>query len=51
MKGIVVTTDNKVEVKDFGKPLNEAIGEIVGGHIETVHPYMLPSPYLMIVNE
>ena len=51
MKGIVVTTDNIVEVKDFGKPLNEALGEIVGGYIETVHPYMLPSPYLMIVNE
>lgn len=51
MKGIVVNTDNTIEVKDFGKPLNEALGEIVGGYIETVHPCMLTSPYLMIVNE
>lgn len=53
MKGIVITTDNKMFVKDFPgeKPLHEEVGEIVGGWIEHVHPMHLQEPFCMIVNE
>ena len=51
MKGIVITTDNKVEVQTFGEPLYQTIGKDVGGYIEVVHPKGLPEPFIMIVNE
>lgn len=51
MKGVFVSTDSKVEVLDFGKPLYKTVGEAVGGCIEIVHPYGLRRPYVMIVNE
>lgn len=51
MKGIVITTDNKVEVQTFGEPLYQTIGKAVGGYIEVVHPKGLPEPFIMIVNE
>ena len=51
MKGIVVTTDNEMEVKDFGGPLYETVGALVGGCIEIVHPTGLDRPYVMIVND
>lgn len=51
MKGIVVTTDNTVEVRDFGKPLYQTVGETVGGYIEIVHPQGLAAPLVMIVND
>lgn len=51
MKGIVITTDNKVEVQTFEEPLYQTIGKAVGGYIEVVHPKGLPEPFVMIVNE
>lgn len=51
MKGLVVTTENEVLVKEFDQPLNESIGEAVGGYIEIVHPRDLAYPFTMIVNE
>lgn len=33
MKGIVVTTDNIVETRDFGEPLYRTVGEAVGGYM------------------
>lgn len=51
MKGVVVTTDNKVEIRDFGEPLYKTVGEAVGGYIEIVHPIGLVDPLVMIVNE
>lgn len=51
MKGVVVTTDEKVEIRDFGEPLYMTVGEAVGGHIEVVHPRHLGRPLVMIVNE
>ena len=51
MKGIVVTTDNVVEIRDFGKPLYQTVGEAVGGYIEIVHPMGLVEPLVMIVND
>ena len=51
MKGVVVTTDNQVEIRDFGEPLYKTVGEAVGGYIEIVHPMGLVDPLVMIVNE
>lgn len=51
MKGIVITTDNQIEVKDFDEPLHKSLGAAVGGYIETVHPMGLAEPGVMIVNE
>lgn len=51
MKGVVVTTDEKVKVQDFGEPLYKTAGEAVGGYIEIVHPRHLERPFVMIVNE
>lgn len=50
MKGIVVTTDMKIEVKDFAEPPYKTIGETVGGYIEIVHPMGLRGA-VMVVND
>ena len=51
MKGIVLSTACKFEVRDFSPPLHESVGAAVGGWIEVVHPIGLPDPFVMIVNE
>lgn len=51
MKGLVITTENKMQVREFGEPAYESIGKAVGGWIEVVHPKGLPDSYCMIVNE
>ena len=51
MKGILVTTDNMAEIRDFEAPLYKTIGEAVGGYIEIVHPMGLADPLVMVVNE
>lgn len=51
MKGILVTTDNTAEIRDFEAPLYKTIGEAVGGCIEIVHPMGLADPLVMVVNE
>ena len=51
MKGIVISTENQLTVRDFGAPLYKTIGEAVGGWIEIVRPGGLKSPYVMVVNE
>ena len=51
MKGIVITPENEISVKDFGEPLYQTIGEAVGGYIEHVNPRLLDAPFCMIVNE
>lgn len=51
MKGVVITTKNRAFVKKFSDPLYQSIGKVVDGYIETVHPYGLPAPFVMIVNE
>lgn len=51
MKGIVITTDSTMSVREFNQPLYKSVGEVVGGYIENVSPRALPSPYCMIVNE
>lgn len=34
MKGLVITTENKMQVREFGEPAYETIGKAVGGWIE-----------------
>lgn len=50
MKGIVITPDMDIRVEDFGEPLHETVGAVVGSHIEHSLPKGLPDPYCMIVN-
>lgn len=51
MKGLVVTPDCKVYVKNYGDPLYITVGKTVGGDIELVRPKRLCRPYVMLVNE
>ncbi len=51
MKGIVISTENQLTVRDFSAPLYKTIGEAVDGWIEIVRPGGLKSPYVMVVNE
>lgn len=51
MKGLVITTDNKVRIEDYGNPLFKTVGQTVGGYIEIVHPRYLPRPYMLVINE
>ena len=51
MKGIVVSTDNRLTVQDFEAPLYRTVGKAVGGWIEIVRPGGLKKPYVMVVNE
>lgn len=51
MKGIVLTTDEKMFVNDFAAPLHESLGKAVGGYIEVVHPRGLDRPYCFVCNE
>ncbi len=51
MKGVIVTTENEVEIRDFDAPAYKSIGEAVGGYIEIVHPVGLEPPFVMIVND
>ena len=54
MKGVVVTTNEEMYVKDFAQPLYETLGKEVGGWIEVVHPIGLkraPSNLCFVCNE
>ena len=51
MKGLVINSENKMKVADFGEPAYETIGKAVDGWIEVVHPKGLPAPFCMVVNE
>ncbi len=51
MKGVVITTDNQVSVKEFSRPLYKAVKEILGGYMEHVRPRGLKAPYCFLCNE
>lgn len=38
MKGLVITTENKMQVREFGEPAYETIGKAVGGWTEVEAP-------------
>lgn len=50
-KGLVITTDDTMYVQEFGDPLYETVGKVVGGWIEKVSPKGLPQPFCFICNE
>ncbi len=50
MKGIVITPQYEVTVRDFEKPLYKSTAEVTGG-FEIVKPIGLPSPFCMIVDD
>ncbi len=50
MRGIIVTTDNTINIMDFKEPVIDTVGDTVGGTPETVWPRRLAAPYIMIVN-
>lgn len=50
-RGVVVTTDGRAYVKEFGYPLHRSCESTLGGWIETVYPRGLDRPYMMLVNE
>lgn len=49
--GIVITPELSVSKQEFGEPLHRTIGKAIDGHLEVVHPMLLPRPYCMIVDE
>ena len=51
MKGIVITTDQKLTVQEFSSPLHKTVGAVVDGPIEMISPRGLSHPYRMFVNE
>ena len=51
MKGIVCTTEDELEIRDFAAPLHESIEEAVGGWFEIVRPVGIKHPFVMLVNE
>ena len=51
MKGIVITPEGEVSVRDFPEPLYKTVGAVVGGLIQVVNPKGLPEPYRIVVNE
>ena len=51
MKGLVITTDNRVYPQVFEEPLYKSVGDVVQGWIEVVHPQGLPHPLCLICNE
>lgn len=51
MNVIVVTTDNKVYVKDITENWASELEELVDGWIECVYPIGLPKPFVMYVDE
>ena len=51
MKGVVVTTNNRVSIRSFGEPLYRTAKEVLGGYMEIVYPRGLNRPYLMLCND
>lgn len=50
-RGVVVTTDGRAYVKEFGYPLHRSCESTLGGWIEVVYPRGLEQPFVMLVNE
>lgn len=51
MKGIVITTENEISIKDFGEDYLSEVKEVIGGWPEHCHPRLLPEPLCMFVDE
>lgn len=51
MKGIVITTENEISIKDFGEDYLSEVKEVIGGWPEHCHPRLLPEPLCMFVDD
>lgn len=51
VRGLVVTTDATMYVKEFRYPLHESVSEVVGGWYEKVSPRGLGQPFCFLCNE
>lgn len=51
MKGFVISTENKMQFKDFNEPLLLSIGTEICGYSETVHPKYLPEGLCMVIDD
>ena len=50
MLGLVITTDDKMYKKEFGRPLFQTISDVIGG-FEIVTPVGLPRPFCFMVDD
>lgn len=50
-KGLVITTEETMYVKEFDLPLYQSVGDVVGGYIEKVSPRGLKEPFCFLCNE
>lgn len=50
-KGLVITTEETMYVKEFDLPLYQSVGDVVGGYIEKVCPRGLKEPFCFLCNE
>lgn len=51
VKGIVITTENEISIKDFGEDYLSEAKEVIGGWPEHCHPRLLPEPLCMFVDD
>lgn len=51
MKGVVITPENTIEVREFNAPLYASIHDLLDGYMEIVRPINLPEPQVMIVDD
>lgn len=51
MKGILITTDNSMQIMNFKKSTLKSLQKAVGGYIESVYPKGLGKPYIFVCNE
>lgn len=50
-KGLVITTEETMYIKEFDLPLYQSVGDVVGGYIEKVSPQGLKEPFCFLCNE
>lgn len=51
MLGLVITTDYTMYKKEFGEPMHETVGKVLGGYVEHVLPIYMPHPFCLLVDE
>lgn len=51
MKGIVITPENEISIKEFGEDYMTELKEVIGGWPEHVHPRLLEPPFCIFVDD
>jgi len=49
--GLVITTDYTMYKKEFGEPMHETVGKVLGGYVERVLPIYMPYQFCLLVDE